>query len=480
MDAPMSKNMRTGFTGTFSILLTCMASSLGLSTTVDNAAGKEKPNFLIIVADDVSWSDFGCMRSGCAALTPNIDRLASQGIRFNNFFCGSAQCTPLRHELFTGLLPATTGVYDNINRGRDYKNYAEYLIDLGYTVGLAGKSCPLSHQRIVRVEGFVGGCNDRKPTWSLDGVRKFISSSEAANKPFCVMIGSVHAHHPWTVGDASKTPPDGIVVPDQMVDGPITRRCLSLHAAEVGELDNQVGAVMAMLKELNLDQKTVLIFLSEQGKAMPNGKWSVYDYGCRALCTVRWPGTIEAGAVTDEVAMYCDILPTLVDLAGGPPPEDIDGYSLRKLLVGESRTHHRQNALMFGQKCLIQRAIRTKDFKLIWNPDRSSKYYQKEIMSNNSRKFFHKAWAEWVRRAATDPDARAKVDHVLKHPEFELYDIRRDPFETNNLAALPEHEQRVKQMFEDLTTRLTKLNDPLLKKHTPPRTKRIPRETIDD
>jgi len=168
--------------------------------------------------------------------------------------------------------------------------------------------------------------------------------------------------------------------------------------------------------------------------------------------------------------MYCDLLPTLVELAGGPVPDNIDGFSLKDLLAGDPSNHRRKHALLFGQRCLVQRAIRTKQYKLIWNPTPEKRYHQAQIM-NTKGKYFHKAWLEWVAAAKTDPDAKAKVDRVLIHPEFELYDVREDPFETSNLAALPEHAERVKQMFEDLTISLKELNDPSLKKHAPPREK---------
>jgi uncharacterized sulfatase len=95
---------------------------------------------------------------------------------------------------------------------------------------------------------------------------------------------------------------------------------------------------MKLLDDMQLAANTVLIFLSEQGTAMPNGKWSPYDYGTRALCLVRWPGEIEPAAVKDAVAMYCDVVPTLIDIAGGKAPA-IDGRSFLSVLKGGTADH---------------------------------------------------------------------------------------------------------------------------------------------
>ena len=420
-----------------------------------------KPNFVFVIADDVSWSSFGCNKSGYFTKTPNIDRLATQGIQMSNFFCGIALCTPLRHELITGLLPPSSRTGAG-NKNKQFTNLCDHLAPMGYAMGYTGKSGPKGYHGFTRVDGFNGGCNDSNPVWSMDGMKEFVSKAVDDKKPFCVFFGSVHAHHPWTIGKASNFPKEKMNPPTYMVDGPVTRKCLSKHAAEVEELDKQVGAAMDMLDEMKLTENTILIFLSEHGMAMPNGKWSLYDFGCRALCLARWPGKIKAGATTDKVAMYCDILPTVVDIAGGKVPTDIDGHSLKDLLLGDPSTHKRSHALMFGDGCLLQRAIRTREYKLIWTPFPEKRYYEKHIMRERG-KMFHQAWLEWVKKAETDPDAKVKVDHVVRHPEFELYDVTKDPFEVNNLANDPQHSGTVQELFEELKKSLGELKDGTLK-----------------
>ena len=421
-----------------------------------SAQADDRPNFVVVLADDVSWSNFGCMESGLQTRTPNIDRLATQGLRFDRFYCAVSQCAPVRHELYTALLPSNSGVYANGSKpSGTFNNVVNYLGDLGYEVGLTGKTHFSTKTRFKKIKGFTEGCNTEDPTWKLDGVKSFIQEARAAGKPFCTFICSVHAHHPWTVGDASHFPEESLILPPHMVDTPTTREAVARHAAEVEDLDHQVGAVMQMLAEMELEKNTVLIFLSEQGMAMPNGKWSIYDYGCRALCIARWPGQIEANRTTSARAMYCDIIPTLVDLAGGEAP-DVDGKSLRGVLEGKT-DEHREYALLYNVQSTFQRAVVGGKFKLIWTPDPSVDYEMPN--STEPTKLFAKAWSEWLEKAETDPDARGKVERVRKNPEFALYDLNQDPWELNDLASNPEYEATVKTLFAALQTEMGTYND---------------------
>ena len=118
-----------------------LASAVLATLFVTSVLAEEKPNLVIVLADDVSWSSFGCVDAGLYTRTPNIDKLATQGMRFTNFSCSGAQCCPVRHELYTGLLPPTSGVYANGNKpAGEYTHIVNYLGTLGYNVGLTGKT----------------------------------------------------------------------------------------------------------------------------------------------------------------------------------------------------------------------------------------------------------------------------------------------------------------------------------------------------
>jgi len=431
---------------------------LGASLAM-NVQAAEKPNFVIVLGDDVSWSSFGCVDAGLYTHTPNIDKLATQGMRFTNLSVSGAMCAPARQELYTGLLPPTSGIYGNGNKLKGtFENLSTYLEKLGYNTGLTGKTHFTTESPFPGIPGFSHNANDKEPTWELSGVKDFIKKSQTENKPFCVVLGSVNAHHPWTVGKFEKYL-DKVVIPPHMVDGPVTRECLAKHVAEVEDLDKQVGDTMKLIDEMKVSDNTVFVFLSEQGTAMPNGKYTVYDYGTKALGVVRWPGKIKPASVTDAVAMYCDITPTLVDIAGGKTTAT-DGKSLLSVLKGKTSDHRKHAYLVNQVGGYTQRAIRNKEYKLIWTPERDDFYL--EVMMDPKRakgKLFGQAWQEWVAKAKSDSDAQEKVDRVVKHPEFELYNIKKDPWELENLAATPEYAAVVEEMHAQIKADMKTLND---------------------
>ena len=435
-------------------ILTALLSVFAIAAV--SQCAETRPNFVIIVADDVSWDCFGCTGSKHAR-TPHLDKLASQGLRFNNMYVAVSQCAPARAELYTGLYPHHNGVLANGVKRKipGVKNVVDYLTTLGYRVGLTGKlHFKLGASQFAKIEGFPAGSNSSAAEYSLDGVRGFITKARAEKAPFCVFICSIHAHHPWDLGSAANFPHNAMQLPAHYIDSPLAREAISRHAAEVEELDKQVGDIMSMLDEMKLTQDTVLMFLSEQGTAMPRGKWTIYNYGCRALGLVRWPGKI-APRSTNAVAQYCDVVPTLIELGGGTP-KGLDGKSMQQLWLGKT-DKHRDHAFLSNTNPVWQRAIVTREYKLIWNPDRNGTYVFKNFLS--AGKFFSKPWAEWKSLAKAGGDAKAKVDRLELPDEVELYHIAKDPYELNNLAAKNEHSARAREMLEQLKRYMKDVGD---------------------
>lgn len=429
------------------VLSVLLAAPVCHSAAGDNGADRN-PNFVIILADDVGWDAFGCTGATWAR-TPNIDKLSKQSLHMERFYCSVSQCAPLRAEMYTGLLPNHNGVLANAAKIKrpGVKNVVDHLKPLGYRVGWTGKThFGLGDMKFDRIDGFPGGGNSSNQTYQLDGIRDYVRASLKAGNPFCVFINSIHAHHPWDHGDEARFPTDSIKLPPHYIDTSDSRRAIAKHAAEVEVLDRQVGDTLAMLKSLKVDGNTVLVFLSEQGIAMPRGKWSPYDYGSRALCLAHWPGRIKPRR-TSAIAMYCDLVPTLIDLGGGKADKNLDGRSMRDVWLDGSDAH-RDAAFISNVHPFWQKAIVTQQYKLIWSghPDRE------HIWSNftSKGKFFSQPWTQWLESAKSDNDAAAKLKHVLHPAELELYRIDQDPYEVNNLASHPEHAATVARLHKQL------------------------------
>ena len=196
---------------------------------------------------------------------------------------------------------------------------------------------------------------------------------------------------------------------------------------------------MKMVQENGIEKNTLFIFTSEQGSMFPHGKWTCYDIGTHVEFIARWPGHIKPGSVTEAMVQYVDVVPTLIEAAGGEPIKGLDGRSFLPVLLGKTDKHndfvygvHTTNGIASGSKCYPVRSIRTKTHKLILNlmPDAVFK----NMLIRKDRENF---WKSWVKKAKTNPEAARLVNMYQKRPAVELYDLRKDMYELNNIAEDP-------------------------------------------
>lgn len=263
-------------------LLTFIVCVAGVySTSLLLAQMPAKPNFVIVLGDDISASTLGCYGSENPDTSPNIDRLAEEGILFSNMFVSQAICGPARAELYTGLMPYHNGVISNhLATKQGTLSVVQHLQQLGYRVGLTGKTHikPQSVYPFEKVKGFPANCNLFEPKMeSWAGVEEFMTRD--TDQPFCLVIASIHAHAPWDAGDTSYWELDELKLPANLVDTPKTRAYFREYLAEVRLFDEQVGKAEALLEQHQLETTTALLVLDENGTGMPGGKWTTYDWG---------------------------------------------------------------------------------------------------------------------------------------------------------------------------------------------------------
>jgi uncharacterized sulfatase len=288
----------------------------------------QQPNIVFILADDLTFRDIGCY-GGVNVPTPNIDRLAADGMRFDRCFQATAMCSPTRHNLYTGLYPVKSGAYPQatwVNPG--VESIVQHLRPLGYRVALTGK------RHILPPSSFPFDYLDEDTDPDLDAVEAYLKKDPT--QPICVFLCFREPHTPWTKGDPSAIDPAKLVLPPYFVDTPETRRQLVKYYAEVGDLDNSVGKVIAILERLEIADNTLLIFAGEQGNAFPFAKWTCYDSGLKSAFIARWPGVTAPGSVSEALVEYVDVTPTLIDVAGGAPREGLDGQSFLPVRRGDT------------------------------------------------------------------------------------------------------------------------------------------------
>ncbi len=360
--------------------------------------GVDKPNFVIIFTDDQGYADVGCYGAKGFS-TPNVDRMAAEGMKFTDFYSAAAICSPSRAALLTGCYPPRVSVpkvlfpKDNVGLNPDEVTIADLLKARGYATACIGK-WHLGHlpKFLPTRQGFdyyfgLPYSNDMlrqyskrfppiplienektielSPDQSLLTKRYTEKAIEFINKnkdrPFLVYLPHTMPHIPLFVSEKFQ--------------GKSKR---GLYGDVIEEIDWSVGEILKTLKKLGLDEKTLVIFTSDNGpwlskgenggSALPlrDGKFSTYEGGMRVPCIMRWPGRIPAGTVCSEVSATIDFLPTLAKLAGATPPPDriIDGKDISGLMTKPgARSPH--DAFYYYSKLRLN-AVRSGKWKLVF------------------------------------------------------------------------------------------------------------------
>ena len=400
-----------------------------------------KPNMVFIIADDCTFRDIGCY--GGQAKTPNIDKLATEGMRFTRCFQAAPMCSPTRHNIYTGIYPVKSGAWPNHTRVYpDVKTVPHHLKPLGYKVVQTGKT-HIGPREAFPFDHFGGGKNP--DMGYIDNLFKETAEAKG-EEPFCLFACSNEPHSPWNKGDASVYPPEKVELPPYIVDTPEMRDAFSRYLAEITYYDGQVGEILGMLDKHGLREDTLVMVVSEQGNGFPFAKWTCYESGLQSAMVVRWPGRVTAGAVTDAMVEYTDVTPTFVDVAGGKPVAPMDGKSFLPVLLGESCSHKDYTYGIMTTKGIINgtpeyaiRSVRGQRYKLILNLNYESKFTNACTKSKEFRSMVAKA-------EAGDATAKRLVHAYHWRPEVEFYDLEKDPLEMANLAGKPEYAKEIEHL----------------------------------
>ncbi len=421
-----------------------------------------KPNVLIIIADDCTYNDLA-LYGGANVKTPNIDGLAAQGVTFDHAYLSMAMCNPCRTELYTGLYPARSGCCWNHSAARPgTRSIVHHLGELGYRVGLAGKKhvLPEASFAFEDVPGISGGCVAEVTHFDPAGIREFMARNR--DEPFCLVVGLVEPHVPWTMGDCEHFDQEALELPPYMADTEATRRDYAKYLAEVEVLDERVGGTLAALDQSGEAQGTLVIFTSEQGSQFPGCKWTNWNTGIHTGFVVRWPGRVVPGRRTDALLQYADVAPTLVAAAGGDPAAaGFDGRSFLPVLLGQSDRHREfayfmHNNIPEGPPFPI-RAVTDGTHHYIRNLTPGALYIEKHLMGQNQ---WHDYWPSWVFESTFNERTRALVHRYMRRPPEQFYRVDHDPFEMNNLADEPAHADAKQRLSAELDRWMAEQGDP--------------------
>ena len=443
----------------------------------DEKTDPVRPNIIYIMVDDLGYGDVGCYGQKVIQ-TPNIDRLAAEGMRFTDHYAGHTVCRPSRLVLWLGKHVGHTGLIGNRPRSltSKEKTVARLLKDAGYATGGVGKWSLGNVDKPSEIDnpghpnrngfdywyGYLnqGNAHNYYPTFLWENDKQVILPGNVIDpghdrvslkrvsyshdfmtkaafgfiernksKPFLL-----HIH--WTIPHANneggRVQGDGMEVPDYGIyadkDWPNPEKGF---AAMISRMDGDVGRMMELLKKLNLDKKTLVIFTSDNGPHQEGGheheffnsngdltgyKRSMHEGGIRVPMIARWPGKIAPGTISDHPSGFSDFLPTACELAGAEPPKDIDGISYVPALMGRKDQQKKHEYLYCAsQEGATSVGVRYGKWKLV-------KYN-------------------------ANPRKRKKQDRVI--PGWRLYDLSEDIGEKNNLADKhPEVVQKILNLLK--------------------------------
>jgi arylsulfatase A-like enzyme len=450
-----------------------------LASAIPAKAAEARPNIVFMLSDDHSVPFLGVY--GHPVLrTPNMDRLANEGMRFNKAFTAAPQCVPSRAAMMTGRSPAAARIARfNSPLPPDVPVLPELLRKAGYFTGICRRNFHLDGPGPGRSSGVLGRTLTERGMYTFDKrvdyldrnsprsatkdrVNEFLDK-KPTSKPFFLWISFNDPHHVWDK-DAIPTPydPGKMTVPPFLPDLPGVKDDLSRYCNEVTRLDEEVQWVLDILKERGFADNTIVVFMGDNGMAFPHGKGSLYDPGLNVPLLVRWPGKVKPGTVTDELVSGEDITPTLLDVAGLKPLKEMTGRSFQPLLRGERYEGRRyifaqrqqHGGSTFDEKTRangfdLSRCARSSKFKYIYNCTPYQEYWP--VDSGNDP-----GWKDILaaHRAGTLPARFDKAYFTRPRPIFELYDLEADPTEMNNLAGKPEYAAVEKEFREALAEKM--------------------------
>lgn len=413
-----------------------LATAVGLALC---STAQARPHIVAFFTDDLGVLDTAVYGSQDVR-TPNVERLAAAGMTFDRAFVASPACAPSRAALLTGLMPARNGAEANHTYPKPGTKYlTENLHGLNYEIAAFGK---VVHGQNKPEYGFDYYAHPRVNLAA--NVEEYLEA-RSGDGPLCLLVGDRRPHVPWTEDNIYA--PERVNLPPNFIDTPETREHRARYYSDITGLDSEFGRVVD-LAEQHLGDDVVFVFTSDHGGQWPFGKWNLYDSGTRVPLIVAWKGHIASRTRTGAMVSWIDLFPTLIDLAGGEVPTDIDGRSFRAVLDGETTEHRSEIYTTHSGDTIFNvypiRSIRTKRFKYILNllPDHLHTNHSDILRKDGAGAF----WDSWDLAAKTDPDAAAIIQRYFQRPAEELFDLEADPLEHENLATQPDHRSQVREL----------------------------------
>ncbi len=457
----------------FKILLFA-AFLVGINTMTHGAGSR--PNILLIVSED-NGPELGCYGDRYAR-TPNLDRLAAEGVRFENAFVPYSVCSPSRACFLTGLYSHQNGQIGLATHKfalyrEDTPNIVTLLKPAGYRTGLIGKLHVNPESAFPFDFRAIRGANFNRKETAEDYVaaaEKFWQQS--GGSPWFLSVNYPDAHLPFLrkAGGRPAKPRTGKDVKMLPWVGAESERLLEVMADYyncMARLDDWVGLLLDSLAKTGADKNTLVIYIGDHGAQFPRGKGSVYESGLRVPFIVRWPGHAKAGLVRPEMVSTIDILPTVLSATKITPKQKLPGWNLLPVLTDFQPDHWRSYIFAmttgsFPRNCFVQHSIRDKRYKLIVTAQPGTPNLIAGSYLDDKHQHFVVSGVRPAERKLVNERTEMAFRRWENPPRYELYDLKDDPHEWNDLAADPDQLSVKNRLIGALTDFQKRTRDPFL------------------
>ena len=407
------------------------------------------PNILLFITHDTG-RHLGCYGRGVE--TPNLDRLASEGILFDNCFCSAPQCSPSRASLLTGRMPHNHGLIGLTHRGfrlrEDVPTLPQLMQKAGYTTHLFGhqheapNGHALGYQTVKVGEKALFSCLTVTPLL-LDFL------AQKPQEPFYAVVGVTETHRPYPPTEGRHA---HVKVPPYLPDEPVVRRDVADLNGLVERVDKSIGRILDTLEETGLAENTLFIYTTDHGIAFPGAKATLFDPGIEIALMARWPGGFTGGRRVRSMTSNVDLLPTLLEVIEYPSPAGVEGRSVVPLALGEADRvrEHLFIEQTFHAAYDPMRGIRTERYKYI-------------------RSFVQRPYSfpPNVDPGPTKTLLRERGYFNRPRPMELLFDLQSDPLEQRNLADDLARSQTVAELREIVVRKMREDDDLLLRGPAP-------------
>lgn len=445
----------------------------GVAETQISSVSKHKsPNILLITADDLGIGSVGCFGGKPQGLTPNLDRFAKEGIRFNHAHVNAAICMPSRIVLGTGLYSHNSGAMGFIPAREDVPTVIELFKNAGYRTGVLGKvghSTP--NKRASWDYAFeqkeLG--NGRSPNIYYQRCKTFFDQCKAEGKPFYFMVNSHDPHRPFQIpgelSDGAENPsklysPQEAIIPGFVSDLPDVRKEMSYYQNSVRRMDDTFGKVLQALEESGNKENTIIMFLSDNGISLPFAKCNTYLASTHTPWMVSWPGVVKPNTIdSTHFISGIDFLPTVLEATGIKKPEKLDGMSFVPLLKGKLQVGRdkvfTQIDRQAGGQAIPMRCVQDAKYGFIFTPWSNGAFWY----SNNNEGMTMKAM---VAASKTDEKIAARVKMYRYRVLEELYDLEHDPDCLVNLIDNSLYIAERERLTGEMKAWMRRTGDPML------------------